>query len=185
MSNTPLGAVMEIKEHSGWFIALGIVFIIGGAFAIIAPGLGGLAVTLAVGWSLIFVGAIEVFQSWSTRGWGGFLWNLIIGIIIFLGGLSMLINPIVGAITLTLLLGAIFIAKGVMQLIMGFQYRPNANWGWIVAAGALSALLGVLILAKWPWSTEWVLGTLAGISLIFSGWSYIMIAMASRRLSAA
>ncbi len=185
MTNTPLGAVMEIKEHSGWFIALGIVFVIGGVFAIALPFAGTLVATLAIGWALIFVGAVEVFQSWSTRSWGGFIWNLIIGLIIFIGGLSTLINPIVAAVGFTLLVGAIFVAKGVMQVIMGFQYRPSSGWGWIVTAGVLAIVLGILIVMGWPQSTDWVLGTLVGISLIFSGWSYIMIAMASRRLSAA
>ena len=68
-----------------------------------------------------------------------------------------------------------------MQLILGFSLRPHAAWGWIVAAGALAIVVGVMILASWPSSAAWVLGTLAGISLIFSGWSYIMIALAARR----
>jgi uncharacterized membrane protein HdeD (DUF308 family) len=77
----------------------------------------------------------------------------------------------------------VFIAKGVVQLILGFRFRPNANWGWIVAAGVVAVILGLMILAQWPFSSVWVLGTLAGISLIFSGWSYIMIAMAARRMA--
>lgn len=68
-----------------------------------------------------------------------------------------------------------------MQVILGLQYRPHANWGWIVAAGAVAAILGLMIVLQWPWATVWVLGTLAGVSLIFSGWSYIMVAMAARR----
>lgn len=183
MSNTEtmLGNIGQVREHSGWFIALGIIFIIGGVFAIAMPLIASFAVTLAVGWALIFVGILQLVQSWSIRTWGGFIWQAIIGLIILAGGIALLFDPIVGALTLTLLLGAVFIAKGIVQLILGFQYRPHANWGWIVAAGVIAVILGVLIVIQWPWSSVWVLGTLAGISLIFSGWSYIMIAMAERQ----
>jgi uncharacterized membrane protein HdeD (DUF308 family) len=182
MTDTPVGTAMEIRQHTGWFTALGILFIIGGAFAIISPWIAGVTVALVVGWTLIFVGAVDLYQSWSTRSWGGFIWQVIIGLIILAGGISFLVNPIQGAITLTLLIGILFAAKGVMQLIMGFQYRPREGWGWIVAAGIIAIVLGVMILAGWPQSSIWVVGTLVGISLIFSGWSYIMISMAARRV---
>ena len=175
-----MGAIGEIREHSTWFIVLGIVFLIGGVFAIAMPLYSSIAVTLIVGWTLIIVGALQLIQSWSIRTWGGFIWQLVIGLIILVGGIAVIVDPIVATVTLTLLVGAIFIAKGIVQLVLGFQFRPNANWGWIVAAGILAVILGFLILMQWPFSGVWVLGTLAGISLIFSGWSYIMIAMAAR-----
>ena len=183
MTNTDMtmGTVGEIREHANWFIALGVVFIIGGVFAIAMPLYSSIAVTLVVGWTLIIVGIVQLIQSWSIRTWGGFIWQLVIGLIILAGGISMIVDPIVAAVTLTLLVGIIFIAKGIVQLVLGFRFRPNANWGWIVAAGALAVILGLMILAQWPLTGVWVLGTLAGISLIFSGWSYVMIAMAARQ----
>ena len=178
-----LGTVGEIRKHTTWFIAIGVIFIVGGVFAVAMPLVSSIAVALVVGWTLIFVGALQLIQTWSIRTWGGFIWQLIIGLIVLVGGISMIVDPIVAAVTLTLLLGAVFIAKGVVQLILGFRFRPNANWGWIVAAGVVAVILGLMILAQWPFSSVWVLGTLAGISLIFSGWSYIMIAMAARRMA--
>lgn len=175
-----MGAIGEIREHSTWFIVLGIVFIVGGVFAIAMPLYSSLAVALVVGWTLIIVGIVELIQAWSIRTWGGFIWQLVIGLIVLVGGIAVIVDPIVAALTLTLLVGVIFIAKGIFQLVLGFQFRPNANWGWIVAAGALAVILGLMILAQWPLTGVWVLGTLAGISLIFSGWSYVMIAMAAR-----
>lgn len=181
MTDTPMGNAMEIREHSGWFIALGILFIIGGAFAIAMPLLGTLVATLAIGWSFIIIGAVQVYHSWSARGWGGFVWHLLIGLVIFVGGLWTIINPVAGALSLTLVIGAVFIAQGVMQIILSFQYRPRDGWVWFLISGILAIVLGFLIVNGWPDSSGWVLGTLAGISLIFSGWSDVMIAMASRR----
>jgi uncharacterized membrane protein HdeD (DUF308 family) len=183
VTNTDMtaGRMGEIRQHSGWFIAIGIVFLIGGIAAIAMPLIASITVALVVGWALIFVGVLELVHAWGVRSWGGFVWQLIIGLIVLVGGIAMLNNPIVAAVTLTLLLGAIFIAKGVVQLILGFSFRPHAAWGWIVAAGVLAVIVGLMILASWPSSAAWVLGTLAGVSLIFSGWSYIMIALAARR----
>jgi uncharacterized membrane protein HdeD (DUF308 family) len=184
MSNaeTTLNSVTHVKEHSSWFIALGVIFIVGGVFAIAMPYLASLAVTIAVGASLLFVGILQLIHSWSIRTWGGFALQALIGVIILIGGAAILYDPIVAALSLTLLLGIVFVAKGIAQLVLGLRYRPHANWGWIVAAGVVAIVLGVLIVMQWPWSSIWVLGTLAGISLIFSGWSYIMIALAARKI---
>jgi uncharacterized membrane protein HdeD (DUF308 family) len=176
-------AMTQVREHWGWFLALGIVFIIGGIFAIAAPVIASVTVALVVGWSFIVVGAVQVFQAWSMRSWGGFIWQLIIGLVVLVGGIAMLINPIVAAVTLTLLIGAMFLAKGVMQIIFALRYRPHTGWGWILAAGILAIVVALMIITSWPFSGLWVPGTLAGISLIFSGWSYVMIAMAGRRLA--
>jgi len=186
MSNTAmmLGGMGEVRRHTGWFIALGVLFIVGGVFAIAMPLLASLTAAIVVGWALAFLGVVTIVQAWSMRTWGGFAWQLLIGIIFVVGGLSMVIYPLNGAITLALVLGIMFLAKGIIQLVIGFRYRPHSGWGWMVAAGVLAAVVGLMILAAWPFSGAWVPGTLVGISLIFSGWSYIAIALAVRRLPA-
>ena len=181
--DTTAGRMGDIRPHTGWFITIGVIFLVGGIFAIAMPLIASITVALVVGWSLIFVGVLQLVHAWGVRSWRGFIWQLVIGLIILVGGIAMLNNPIVAAVTLTLLLGVIFIAKGVVQLILGFNFRPHPAWGWIVAAGALAIIVGLMILTSWPSSAAWVLGTLAGISLIFSGWSYIMIALAARRMA--
>ncbi len=185
MTNTSmtLPAIAQVREHWGWFLVLGIVFIVGGVFAIAMPLFASLAVGIVLGWAFIIVGAVQVFQAWSVRSWGGFIWQLIIGLVVLVGGIAMLINPIVAAVTLTLLIGAMFLVKGVMQIVFSLRYRPHSGWVWILAAGILAVIVALMIIFSWPFSGLWVPGTLAGISLIFSGWSYVMIAMAGRRLA--
>ncbi|HVZ14612.1 MAG TPA: HdeD family acid-resistance protein [Bauldia sp.] len=177
-----LGGAGEVRKHTGWFIALGIVFIIGGVLAIAMPLLAGIAVALAVGWALILLGIVQLVQAWSMRSWGGVVWQIIIGLVFVIGGIGMLVNPIVAAVTLTLLIGLVFIIKGVVQVVLGFRYRPHTGWGWMLAAGIIAIIVGLMILASWPFSAAWAPGTLAGISLVFSGWSYIAIALAARRV---
>ena len=57
------------------------------------------------------------------------------------------------------------------------------GWGWQVLSGLVALLLGLFITAGWPASSIWVIGTFIGIDLIFGGWSFIMIALAARRLA--
>ena len=86
------------------------------------------------------------------------------------------------ALSLTLVVGAVFLAKGVFQVVMGFRMRPHAGWGWMLTAGILAAIVGLIVIIQWPVSTAYALGYLAGISLIFSGWSYVMISLAAKRV---
>ncbi|WP_421723012.1 HdeD family acid-resistance protein [Bauldia sp.] len=180
-ASATLNAAEHIQKHWGWYLALGIVFLIGGVFAIAMPFIATLAVTTIVGIALAFVGVVQIVQAWSSRSWGGFIWQLIMGLVITVGGVVIWLFPIQGALALTIVAAAIFLAKGVMQLILGFQMRPNAGWGWMVFSGLLAVVIGVLIWLYFPASTVFTLGTLAGISLIFSGWTYILISMAGRR----
>jgi uncharacterized membrane protein HdeD (DUF308 family) len=180
-----LNSIQNIRQHTGWFIGLGVVFIIGGVFAIAMPFIAGLAVTTVFAIVLVWIGIMQIFQAFRVKSWGGFIWQLIIGLILLIGGIAIWINPILGALTLTIVVAAVFIAKGVFQIVMAFQMRPHEGWGWILTAGILAILVGVIIWAGWPVSTGWALGYLAGISLIFSGWSYIAISMAAKRLGPA
>jgi uncharacterized membrane protein HdeD (DUF308 family) len=177
-----LNAIESIREHWGWFLALGIIFIIGGIFAIAAPFVAGLTVTLVFSIVLVWLGIMAIIQAFGTKSWGGFVWELIIGLVLLIGGVATWVNPVLATLSLTIVVGAVFLAKGVFQVVMAFQMRPHSGWGWMLTAGILSALVGLIILIQWPLSTAYALGYLAGISLIFSGWSYVMISLAAKRV---
>lgn len=170
----------HIRKNWGWFLALGIVFLIGGIFAIAMPFIASLVVTTVVGIALAFVGVVEIVQAWSVRSWSGFIWQLLMGLIVLIGGIVIWLFPIQGTLILTIVLAAIFLAKGITQLILGFQMRPHSGWGWVVFAGLMALAVGILIWIYFPGSGFFTVGTLAGISLIFTGWSYIMVSMAAR-----
>jgi uncharacterized membrane protein HdeD (DUF308 family) len=180
---TPMSLSESVRTNWGWMLALGILFIVGGVFAFASPFLASLVVTTIVAFVIIVAGVAQIVQAWRMKSWGGFIWQLIIGIILVVGGIAIYANPVAGTVTLTLFAAAMFLAKGVFQIVLGFQLRPHDGWGWIVASGVIAALVGVLIYAQWPMSSLYALGTLAGISLAFTGWSYVMIALAGRRLA--
>ena len=184
MTMTPMSLSDSVRANWGWLLALGILFIVAGVFAFASPFLASLVVTTIVAFVIVISGVAQVFQAWRMKSWVGFLWQLAIGIILIVGGIAIYANPVAGTVTLTLLAAAMFIAKGVFQIVLGFRLRPHDGWGWIVASGIVALLVGVLIWAQWPMSSLYALGTLAGISLAFTGWSYVWIALAARRLVA-
>jgi uncharacterized membrane protein HdeD (DUF308 family) len=89
--------------------------------------------------------------------------------------------PLTGILTLTIIIAALSIAEGIMKLIMGFRVRPHEGSGWVIFSGLVAIVAGFLIALNLPASAVWALGLLAGINLLFSGWSFIYLALSGKR----
>jgi uncharacterized membrane protein HdeD (DUF308 family) len=177
---TSLSAAVK-KSHS-WSIAIAIFMILAGLMAIFLPPIAGIAVTVLVGWLLIVSGCFHLFYGWHTRSKGSLVWELIVGVVYILAGIFLLVHPVAGLATLTLALAVYLFAEGVLELVMGFTLRPHPGWGWLLFDGILTLLVAFMIWRTWPFSAPWVIGTLVGISMLFSGTSRLMLSMGSRRL---
>jgi uncharacterized membrane protein HdeD (DUF308 family) len=90
-----------------------------------------------------------------------------------------------GVLSLTLVLAIFLLFEGVLELILYFRIRRIRHAGWILFDGLITLLLGFFIWVQWPSSSVWVIGTLVGISLIFSGISRFMLSFAIRGLTSA
>ena len=173
-----------LRSHSTWFIVYSIILIALGLLAIAAPMIATLAVELTVGWLLLFGGVSGLFAVYSAgRSAPGFGWNLLIAIVYVLAGLSLLTSPIVGAVTLTIILAAYLLAGGIARIVMAFGYRSAipAAWGWVLFSGVVDVLLAAIIISGMPGTAAWVLGLLVGINLLMMGFSILMVALAVRR----
>jgi uncharacterized membrane protein HdeD (DUF308 family) len=179
-------AVLEARrhfhEHWGWFLALGIVLVIAGIAAIAFPFLSTIAAKIAIGWIFLIAGIAEIIHGFFVPRWSGFFWNVLIGLLYLLVGGWLAFFPLTGILTLTIVIAALFIAEGIMELIMGFRLRPHEGWGWLIFSGLVAIAAGALIAFNLPSSAVWALGLLAGINLLFSGWSFIFLALSGRRL---
>jgi uncharacterized membrane protein HdeD (DUF308 family) len=173
-----------VKKSVGWSIGLSVVMIVAGLLAIAAPQAAGIAVNLLVGWLLVFSGAAHLVFAWHTRTTGGILWELLLGILYIYIGAYLLFHPVAGLASLTLAIAIYLFAEGVLELILSFRLRPMPGSNWLLLDGIITLILGVMIWRTWPSSTEWVVGTLVGISMLFSGISRLMISLAARRLVA-
>jgi uncharacterized membrane protein HdeD (DUF308 family) len=181
MNATSLGAV--VKKSVGWSIGLSVLMILAGLLAIAVPQAAGIAVNLLVAWLLVFSGAAHLVFAWHTRTTGGFLWELLVGILYIFVGCYLLFRPVTGLASLTLALAIYLFAEGVLELILSFRLRPMPGSRWLLFDGIITLILALMIWRTWPSSTEWVIGTLVGISMVFSGISRLMLSMAARSVT--
>ena len=171
----------EISRGVRWSIALSVLMIVAGILAIIVPPASGIAVTILVGWLLVLCGAAHMAYSWHSRHGGGLLWGILLGIIYIVAGGYVVLHPLVGLESLTLVLAAYLLVESILEFILSFQLRPLRGSGWLLVDGIITLILAIMIWQTWPASTLWVIGTLVGISMLFSGLARLPISLAARR----
>ena len=171
-------SMADFQKNRGWFLALGILLIIGGTLAIIYDVAATLLSVLFFGWLLIIVGAIEAIQSFWQPRWGGFFLHLIVGILAVVVGFHLVSSPVQGALVLTLIMAIYFMVIGIIRAITAISMR-FPGWGWVLFSGIVTFVLGILIKSQWPTTGLWVIGLFIGIDLIFSGWAYVMLSLAA------
>ncbi|HZT48803.1 MAG TPA: HdeD family acid-resistance protein [Hyphomicrobiaceae bacterium] len=172
----------QIADNWGWFLALGIVLVIAGAVAILFPLLSTIATKIMLGWIFLVSGVLIVIHAFSIKQWRGFLWGLLVGALYIVAGAWLAFLPFTGIITLTILLAALFLAEGVLEVVMATRVRPHEGWVWLLLSGLVAIAVGVLIAYELPSSAAWAIGLLAGINLLSTGMSFIVLALAGRRI---
>jgi uncharacterized membrane protein HdeD (DUF308 family) len=182
MSTSPIGTI--VKESVGWSIGLSVLMIVVGILAIVIPPAAGIAVLVVVAWLLMLSGAFHLIFAWHTRTSGGMIWELLLGILYLFVGVYALLHPVAGLASLTLFLAVYLFVEAVLELVLGFRLRPQPGSGWLLLDGIVTLVLAILIWRSWPSSSEWVIGTLVGISMLFSGTARLSLSMGARRVLA-
>jgi len=159
----------------------GILMLICGVLAIALPWASGIGVVIVVAWVLVLSAVGHLIFAFHTHGVGGVLWQLLLALIYGAAGVFMLLNPLAGLLTLTLMLSIFLLIEAALETALYFTIRGAVNAGWILFDAIVTLLLAILIWSQWPSSSLWVLGTLIGVSLIFSGISRLMLSSAMRR----
>jgi uncharacterized membrane protein HdeD (DUF308 family) len=172
----------QAKHFTGWAMAISILMILAGILAIGIPLAAGIAVNIVIAWLLVFVGVAHLVFAWELRSVGGAIWQLLLGVLYIGVGIYLLAHPLAGLLALTLFLAVYLFVEGVLELILAFQVPTRQAKGWLALDGVVTLILGFMIWRSWPASTEWAIGTLVGISMIFSGSSRLMLSMAARGL---
>jgi uncharacterized membrane protein HdeD (DUF308 family) len=161
-------------------MAWGILMFACGILAIALPLASSIGIAIILAWLILFAGVWHLIFAFQTRGVGAVLWQILLALLYGIIGLYILMNPLLGVLSLTLVLATFLLIEGVLETIFYFQLRGIQHSGWILFDGIVTLILGILIWAQWPSSAVWVIGTLVGISLIFSGISRFMLALAVR-----
>jgi uncharacterized membrane protein HdeD (DUF308 family) len=176
----PAGGFGALTKNWGWLLVLGIVFIILGTI-----GLGMLfALTMVsvlfFGVLMLIGGGVQFVDAFKCAGWKSVVWHVLMAILYVLGGIVVIIDPVLASVVITLILAGTITGAGIVRLIIALQHRDSKGWGWALVSGIISIVLGIMIFAKWPVSGLWIIGLFVAIEMIINGWSYIFLALAAK-----
>jgi uncharacterized membrane protein HdeD (DUF308 family) len=176
--------VTSLNEHWRLFLVEGIILVILGLAAIIIPPIATLAVELLFGWLFLISGIAGAITTFMMRQAPGFWWSLVSAILSIAVGVVMLLWPLSGVLTLTLLLITFFIIEGAASIMFALEHKRelSGRWGWMLASGIVDLILAAIILAGLPGTAAWALGLLVGINLVFGGTALIGMALHAREV---
>jgi uncharacterized membrane protein HdeD (DUF308 family) len=180
--NTPGEMVRHASTVS---ILWGALLVVLGVMAIGSPFLAAVAVSVTVAWLIVLAGVIHMVLAFRAHSAGSVIWKVLVGLAYLCFGGYLIVHPILGVASLTLVLASLFVIEGVLDFVLFAKMRPLQGSTWVLLDGIVSLLLGAMIYLQWPSSSGWAIGTLVGISLIFSGVARIMISFAARKATGA
>jgi uncharacterized membrane protein HdeD (DUF308 family) len=156
-------------------VLLGIVMILAGIIVLGDVVLVTVISTVVIGAAAIATGAFEVVHAFWTKGWGGFVWQVLLGILYIAFGVMIVSQPVASALILTYVLGLTLLFSGVIRIVLGFSHWKEAGWIMLLS-GLFGILAGLVILTGFPKTGLWVLGFLLGVDLITHGLGWLSYA---------
>jgi uncharacterized membrane protein HdeD (DUF308 family) len=166
----------EVKKQAGWSIFMGVLTAAVGVFLISYPMATATLTTVVLGWSLVIVAIAQFIFALNSTSAGSFFLKVALSVLYGIAGIALAFFPVLGVAALTGFLGGFLLVQAGLQTAAAFQLRPVQGWGWVLVEAVASLVLGILILAGWPTSSIWAIGTLVGVSVLTGGISRIVIA---------
>jgi uncharacterized membrane protein HdeD (DUF308 family) len=174
--------IAAVRAHWKAFLVEGILLALLGLGAIVIPPLASLAVTIFLGWIFLVSGIAGLVLTFWARQMPGFWWSLISAVLAIGTGIILLLRPVQGTLTLTIVVGAYFLAEGVATIMYALEHRRelSGRWSWMLVAGLMDIVISFFIIAGLPGSALWAIGLLVGINLLIGGTALIGMALAAR-----
>jgi len=173
-----------VRQASTLSTLWGVLLICLGVMAVGSPLIAAIAVNVLIAWLIVLAGIVHLIVAFHTREAGSMIWRFLVGLAYICFGVYLIARPAVGVASLTLVLASLFLVEGVLDILLFFKVRTVARSTWILFDGIVTLLLGAMIYMQWPSSSAWAIGTLVGVSLIFSGVTRVMLSFAVRKAAA-
>ena len=174
----------SLHEHWVLFLVEGIMLVILGLAAIVIPPIATLAVEILFGWLFLISGITGLITTFWMREAPGFWWSLVSAILGIAAGIVLLLWPLSGILSLTLILIVFFVIEGVASIMFALEHKRelSGRWGWILASGAIDLILAAIVFAGLPDTAAWAMGLLVGINMVFGGSALIAMALHAREI---
>ena len=176
-------AAIAASLHTHWkfFLIEGLVLLVLGTAAILIPPLATVAVEILIGWAVLISGVLGLVMTFQTRGSPGFGWSLLSAVVGIVAGAVLLIWPLSGVFSLTLILTVFLVLEGIASIMYALAHRERSSrWGFMLASGIVDLVLAAMIFAGLPGTAAWAIGLLVGINLVFGGMALIAMALQAR-----
>jgi uncharacterized membrane protein HdeD (DUF308 family) len=173
---TATGTTSSLPAPPTWVrVLLGIVLILAGMLVLGDIAVATLISTIFIAIMAIVAGGFEIIHAFWTKGWGGFVWQILLGALYLAFGLVLLNQPVSGALIITYVLGLLLLLSGLVRVLLSFSHWRDVGWIMLLS-GAFGVLAGLVILTGFPMTGLWVLGLMLGIDLISHGVAWLTYA---------
>jgi uncharacterized membrane protein HdeD (DUF308 family) len=176
--------VTSLHEHWVLFLVEGIILVILGLAAVVIPPIATLAVEILYGWLFLISGIVGSITTFRMREAPGFWWSLVSAILGIAVGIVLLLWPLSGVLSLTLILIMFFVIEGVASIMFALEHKRelSGRWGWMLTSGIVDLILATIIFAGLPGTAAWAIGLLVGINMVFGGSALIAMALHAREI---
>jgi uncharacterized membrane protein HdeD (DUF308 family) len=174
-------AVDVVRQASTVSIVWGVLLIVLGMAALGSPFVAAVAVNVAIAWLIVLAGAVHIMLAFRAHGAGSMIWKLLVGAAYVCFGIYLILHPVLGVASLTLVLASLFLIEGVLDIVLFAKMRSMGGSTWVLIDGIITLVLGLMIYMQWPSSAAWAIGTLVGVSMIMSGVARVMMSLAVRK----
>ena len=169
------------RRHWVLFLLQGLILIGLGVAAIAEPMVATTAITLFAGWLFLISGVVGLAGMFTAQRVPGFWWSSISALLAVVVGVYLIWRPLDGVLSLTVVVGILFGAQGISQIVTAIaQRRVLPSWGWVLVSGIANIILAAIIWSGFPGTAEWALGLLFGINLLLWGVALVMTSLYSR-----
>ena len=172
------------SDHKGLILVAGILAFVAGMVAIVVPAVASVGMAIFIGWILIFASGVALVDAFSGSTFARTAFRVVLAVVTFAAGLYLLVAPLRGTYTLTVMLVLWFVAVGFTRIVVGIAEHGEPGWGLTTLSGAISLILGVMIARRLPEAADWAIGLLVGIDLLFYGTTLIAAWYALRHAGA-
>ncbi len=184
LRETLLTEYQQFKGSWFWFLAIGILLAVCGTAAVVVPSAtvaASFTAVIVLGILLMAAGAATIVGAFWIGRSSGFLFRLLVGVLYIMCGFVIAERPGASTLAMTMIVAVSFIVLGIFRAVGALVLR-FPHWGWVLLNGVISLIAGLVIFRHFPESALWVIGLLVGIEMLFHGWSWIILALAIRKL---
>ncbi len=160
------------------WIIVGVLSVLAGIFALANPLAATLTAELIAGWGFLLVGVLQIVGAFRDIGWGARIWAILLGLAFIATGVMLLGDPLAGIVSLTVVVGVLFLITGITRIIMSFSLPRGGGFWLVMLSGALSLILAFMVFSNFPESAAVMLGVLLAIELISNGIAMIVLGTA-------